>query len=120
MRQVAFSVAWPEYAPTDYTAAPVLAKPEWADDGDNIAAIKFKQLDVDNHVLAGKASAPAPPPDFYTLHPTPCIPYTLHPIPYIPYTPYPISSTPHTLYPLHPTPYIPYTLHHIPYIPCTP
>ena len=27
----------------------MLAKPEWADDADNFDAIKFNQLDVDNH-----------------------------------------------------------------------
>ena len=57
--QVAFSIAWPEYAPTEYTAPLVLAKPEWADDADNFAAIKFNQLDVDNHVLAGKVPPPS-------------------------------------------------------------
>jgi len=58
--QVAFSIAWPEYAPTEYTAPSVMAKPEWADDADNFAAIKFNQLDVDNHVLDGKVLSTSP------------------------------------------------------------
>jgi len=43
--KVPFSVAWPEYAPTEYTAAVVAAQPVWADDPGKVAEINFNELD---------------------------------------------------------------------------